>query len=177
VQASLSEHAGAFQGAPQSPVRLSCAEIRHLFWQLVLAVERSAALLLQWSSWRRWHQAGARWYHSRKRAVAEVESVAALAEKEQQEQQVPETQELWRRLEALLSTGKRSGRPYSHERLVVLEAIVHVMQTDCGWQALPSRFPRWKTVYAQYRQWRKQGIWEKIWAKSSQCFSTDELQL
>jgi hypothetical protein len=177
VQARLSEHSGAFQGAPQSPVRLSCAEIRHLFWQLVLAVERSAELLLQWSSWRRWHQAGARWYHYRKRAAGEVESVAALVEKQEQEQQVPETQELWRRLESLLPTGKRSGRPYSHERLVVLEAIVHVMQTDCGWQALPSRFPRWKTVYAQYRQWRKQGIWEKIWAKSSQRFSTDELQL
>src|SRR5215207_5843330 len=93
AQASLSEHSGAFQGAPQSPVRLSCAEIRHLFCQLVLAVERSAEMLLQWYSCRRWHQAGARWYHYRELAAGEVESVGALAEKEKQEQQVRETKE------------------------------------------------------------------------------------
>ena len=106
-----------------------------------------------------------------------VERVAALVECEEQEQQVPETQEVWRRLSPLLSTGKRSGRPYSQERLLVLEAIVHVMQTDCGWQALPSHYPRWKTVYAQYRQWRKAGIWDKIWVKPVQHCSHDELQL
>jgi transposase len=82
----------------------------------------------------------------------------------EQAQHVPEREELWKRLEPLLPTGKRSGRGYSHDRRVVLEAIVHVMQSDCGWQALPSRFPSWKTVHAQYRQWRTQGIWQKIWA-------------
>lgn len=100
-----------------------------------------------------------------------------MAECVQEEQQVPDMQEVWRRLEPLLSTGKRSGRPYSQERRLVLEAIVHVMQTDCGWQALPSQFPHWKTVYAQYRQWRKAGIWDKIWVKSAQRCSQDELQL
>src|SRR6266540_3276268 len=120
------EQFGAFQGAPQSAVQLSCAEIRHLFWQLVLAVERSVAGVLKWSSWRRWHQAWARWYHSRKRAG---------------------------------------------------DASVEVMQTDGWWQALPSQFPGWKTVYAQYSQWRKAGIWDRIWTKSAQRFSSDELQL
>jgi Putative transposase of IS4/5 family (DUF4096) len=142
-----------------------------------LAVERSATEVLQWSSWRRWHQAWARYYHYRKRAAGVVERQAAMVECEEQEQQLPDTQELWRRLEPLLSTGKRSGRPYSQERWLVLEAIVHVMQTDCGWQALPSHFPPWKTVYAQYRQWRKAGIWDKIWVKPAQRCSNNELQL
>jgi hypothetical protein len=145
-------------------LRLSSAEIRHVFWQLVLACERSAALLLQWSWWRRSHQWWARWYHYRKRAGAGVESPAAMEQGKEQAQHVPEREELWKRLEPLLPTGKRSGRGYSHDRRVVLEAIVHVMQSDCGWQALPSRFPSWKTVHAQYRQWRRQGIWQKIWA-------------
>lgn len=81
------------------------------------------------------------------------------------------------RLEPLLPAATRSGRPYSQERRLVLDAIVHVMQSDCGWQALPSHFPHWKTVYAQYRQWRKQGTWQKIWAPSTQPLSNDELQL
>lgn len=100
-----------------------------------------------------------------------------VAECEEEEQQLPDIQEVWRRLSPLLSSAKRSGRPYSQERRLVLEAIVHVMQTDCGWQALPSHFPHWKTVYAQYRQWRKVGIWDKIWVKPAQGCSNDELQL
>jgi hypothetical protein len=176
AQAGRSEHSGAFQGAPQSAIRLSCAEIRHLCWQLGLAVERSAAALLRWSNWRRRHQGWARRHHYRKRAGGEVERQAAVAECVQEDPQVPDIQELWRRLEPLLSTGKRSGRPYSQERLLVLKAIVHVMQTDCGWQALPSHFPHGKTVYA-HRQWRKAGIWDKIWVKSAQRCSHNELQL
>jgi hypothetical protein len=142
-----------------------------------LAVERSAAALLQWSRWRRWHQAWARWYHYRKRAGSLGDGQAAVAECEEEKQQLPDTQEVWKRLESLLSSAKRSGRPYSQERRLVLEAIVHVMQTDCGWQALPSHFPHWKTVYAQYRQWRKVGIWDKIWVKPAQHCSNNELQL
>jgi hypothetical protein len=142
-----------------------------------LAVERSAAALLQWSNWRRWHQAWARWYHYRKRAGSLGDGQAAVAECEEEKQQLPDTQEVWKRLEPLLSSAKRSGRPYSQERRLVLEAIVHVMQTDCGWQALPSQFPHWKTVYAQYRQWRKVGIWDKIWVKPAQRCSKNELQL
>ena len=106
-----------------------------------------------------------------------VERQVALAECQEQAQNVPDTQELWRRLEPLLSTGARSGRPYSQERWLVLEAIVHVMQSDCGWQALPLHFPPWKTVYAQYRQWRKAGIWDKIWVKPAQCCANNERQL
>jgi Putative transposase of IS4/5 family (DUF4096) len=142
-----------------------------------LAVERSAAVLVQWSNWRRWHQGWARWHHYRKRAGGGVERQTAVAEYVQEEQQMPDLQEVWRRLEPLLPTGKRSGRPYSQERRLVLEAIVHVMQTDCGWQALPSQFPHWKTVYAQYRQWCKAGIWGKIWVEPAQHCSHDELQL
>jgi hypothetical protein len=143
----------------------------------MLACERSAELVLEWSSWRRRHQWWARWHHYRKRAGGLGERQAEDEECEEHEQQVPEFEELWRRLEAELSVAKRSGRPYSMERKLVLEAIVHVMQTDCGWQALPSHFPAWQTVYAQYRRWRKQGIWQKIWANSTQSFSHDELQL
>ena len=158
-------------------MRLSCAEIRHLFWQLVLAVERSAQTLLQWSWWRRTHQAWARYYHYRKRAGDASAQAMEKGACEAEDEQVVEAEEAWRRLEVWLASMRRSGRPYSHPRREVFDAIVEVMQTDCGWQALPSHFPGWKTVYAQYRQWRKAGIWDRIWTKSAQPFSFDELQL
>src|SRR5207249_453160 len=93
------EQFGFFQSPPRTAVRLSCAEIRRLFWQLVLVAERSA------------------------------------------------------------------------------EAIVYVMQTDCGWRNLPKSFPPWQTVYTQLREWHKTGIWGKIWSGLDQPHPTDELQL
>ena len=159
-------------------MRLSCAEIRHLFWQLVLAAERSAVMLLQWSSWRRWHQAWARWHHYRKRADDASRGALEKGVHEVGEKQEQDAEEAWRRLESKLASAQQgSGRPYSHPRREVFDAIVEIMQSDCGWQALPKQFPPWKTVYAQYSQWRTQGIWEAIWAKPALPFSNDELQL
>lgn len=71
---------------------------------------------------------------------------------------------VWSRLLPLLSAAKRVGRPFGYQRRVIFEAIVYVLQTDCGWRNLPTHFPPWQTVYDQYAQWRKQGIWETIWA-------------
>jgi putative transposase len=58
---------------------------------------------------------------------------------------------------------------------VVLEAIIHVMTTNCGWQYLPAHFPPWKTVYSQYAAWRASGIWDRIW--NSTPHSIEQLQL
>jgi hypothetical protein len=138
-----------------------------------LAVERSAEAILRWSSWRRWHQAWARYYHYRRRGNTEQrpsdEQVEAIASER--------TDVVWRRLEPLLPDAHRVGRPYDYARRLVLEAIVYVMQTDCGWRKLPSRFPPWQTVYAQLSQWRKSGIWAKIWSGLDKPHPTDELQL
>ena len=70
---------------------------------------------------------------------------------------------MWRRLEGLLSAGKRTGRPYTYARRVVLEAIVFVMETGGGWRRLPAEYPPWQKVYAQLCRWKETGIWEKIW--------------
>ncbi|HEX9371192.1 MAG TPA: transposase, partial [Roseiflexaceae bacterium] len=68
-------------------------------------------------------------------------------------------------------------RPYTHDRRIVLEAIMHVMRTDCGWQHLPDRFPPWHTVYSQLTRWRTSGIWETIWAGLDQPRPIKQLQL
>jgi hypothetical protein len=138
-------------------------------------VERSAQALLDWSSWRRWHQAWARYYHYRRRG--KLEQGRTEEQKEVVATERERTDEVWRRLEPLLPDADRVGRPYDYSRRLVLEAIVHVMQSNCGWRKLPSRFPPWQTVYAQLRQWRKKGIWDKIWSGFDQPLPTDELQL
>jgi transposase len=149
-----------------------------LFWQLALAVERGAAAILHWSWWRRWHQAWARYYHYRRRqsAATECEQPKGAA-RHAQAQQMDVIDVVWRRLEPLLPPAHRVGHPYDYDRRLMLDAIVHVMQTDCGWRNLPSRFPPWQTVYTQLTQWRKTGIWGTIWFGLAQPGLTDELQL
>ncbi len=71
---------------------------------------------------------------------------------------------VWGRLEELLPSVKRTGRPYTYDRRVVLEAIVYVMQAGGGWRELPAEFPPWQTVYAQLCRWKETGIWDRIWS-------------
>jgi hypothetical protein len=130
-----------------------------------VAVERSAEAILRWSSWRRWHQAWARYYHYRRRQSAAAGQHPPQAEAQQAEAaQIDVSEVVWRRLLPLLPSADRVGRPYEHSRRLVFEAIVHVMQTECGWRNLPSHFPAWQTVYTQLCAWRESGIWDKIWS-------------
>jgi hypothetical protein len=125
--------------------------------------------VLRWSWWRRWHQAWARYYHYRRhteqspaRSFPRQEEVAAAGE---QGAGVPAdlVEKVWQRLKPLLPQGKRSGRPYGCDRRVIVEAIVHQMQTGCAWNTLPSLFPAYQTVHSQLRNWQKTGIWAKVW--------------
>lgn len=72
-------------------------------------------------------------------------------------------EEVWQRLQALLPTSKRGGRPYSHDRRVIVEAIVHQRRTGCAWNKLPSHFPPYQTVHTQLRSWQKSGLWDIAW--------------
>jgi Putative transposase of IS4/5 family (DUF4096) len=139
---------------------------------LVLAVERGAAAIVRWSTWRRWHQAWARYHHYRRRqehtqselsaGASEREAAGTLGAVDKHEA-IDLVAELWQRLQPLLPTGKRSGRPYSHDRRVIVEAIVYQRRSGCAWNALPSHFPPYQTVHDQLRNWQKSGIWAKVW--------------
>lgn len=49
-------------------MRLSVGEIRRLFWGLVLATQQRVERILAWSTWRRWHQGIAKYWHYKRRA-------------------------------------------------------------------------------------------------------------
>jgi hypothetical protein len=52
---------------------LSVAEIRRLFWRLVLATKQTIGQMLDWSAWRRWHQGMAQYCHYKRRAGPELQ--------------------------------------------------------------------------------------------------------
>ena len=49
------------------------------------------------------------------------------------------------------------GRPETHCRRVVVDAIRYVIHNGCVWRALPADFPPWRTVYGFYQRWNARG--------------------
>jgi transposase len=49
------------------------------------------------------------------------------------------------------------GRPETHCRRAVVDAIRYVIHNGCVWRALPADFPPWPTVYGIYQRWNVRG--------------------
>jgi putative transposase len=54
------------------------------------------------------------------------------------------------------------GRPAKWERREIVNAILYVLKTGCPWRLLPHDFPPSSTVFWYFRQWRKDGTWERL---------------
>src|SRR5919205_3955278 len=67
------EQSERIQDRARARVPLSVSEIRRLFWRLVLATQQRVERILAWSTWRRWHQGLARYWHYKWRAGPEVQ--------------------------------------------------------------------------------------------------------
>lgn len=71
------------------------------------------------------------------------------------------TDEQWQLIRALLPKAAKTGRRPIDRRWII-NAILYVNRTGCQWRALPSDFPKWKTVYTVFWRWRQAGIWTAI---------------
>lgn len=84
------------------------------------------------------------------------------------------TSEQWELLSGLIPSAKTGGRHRSVDMQAVINAILYVLCAGCAWRMLPHDFPKWKTVYHYFRQWRKDGTWQQIherlrqWVRVSQ---------
>ncbi len=67
----------------------------------------------------------------------------------------------WQVLEGFIPQPLQGGRPSEHSRREIVNGILYVLRTGCGWAYLPHDFPPWKTVYDYFRQWKRAGVWEK----------------
>ncbi len=75
----------------------------------------------------------------------------------------PLPDELWQRIAPLLPAPpeKKAGRPHMNDRQAML-AIFYVLQTGCGWKALPRQFGAASTVNDRFKAWRDAGVFEKL---------------
>jgi putative transposase len=72
------------------------------------------------------------------------------------------TEGQWRLLAPLLPEAKPGGRPRTTDLREVVNAILYLTRTGCGWRHLPHEFPPWPTVHDYYRAWRRDGTWQRI---------------
>ena len=68
----------------------------------------------------------------------------------------------WEQIEPLIPPPKPGGRPRTTDMREVFSAIFYLLLSGCAWRMLPHEFPPWQTVYHYFRQWRKDGTWERI---------------
>jgi putative transposase len=66
-----------------------------------------------------------------------------------------------RRLEGCLRAPQGLEKQPEALRLLV-NALFYVLRTGCAWRYLPRKYPPWQTAYTPWRQWRLQGVWQRV---------------
>lgn len=71
------------------------------------------------------------------------------------------TDEQWALIEPMVAV-KPGGRPATHPRRRIVEAILYVNRTGCAWRQLPHDFPPWDTVYWYFKRWGADGTTDRV---------------
>jgi len=78
---------------------------------------------------------------------------------------------LWERIHPLIPplppkrNEDRPGRPRMDDRKA-MSAIFYILRTGCQWKALPRSLGASSTVNDRFVEWRKAGVFEKMWKGS-----------
>lgn len=68
----------------------------------------------------------------------------------------------WHRLAHLIPRPKPGGRPAKYERRRIVNAILYIVRAGCAWRLLPKDMPPWTIVYYYFREWKQNGLWQRI---------------
>ena len=68
----------------------------------------------------------------------------------------------WGQIKEFFEQKRKFGRPLSHNRRDMVNAILYITKTGCQWRMLPNDFPPWTTVYYYFQKWSKEGKWEQV---------------
>lgn len=72
------------------------------------------------------------------------------------------TDEQWVTLEALLPKGRKAGRPPVWPRWQLIDGIRFRVRTGVPWRDVPVEYGPWSRVYDLFRQWQRNGTWQRI---------------
>jgi transposase len=69
--------------------------------------------------------------------------------------------EQWELVADLFDPPGRRGAPAAIPRREMVEAMLFTCRTGIQWRYPPERYPAWTAVWAQWRRWRANGVWER----------------
>ncbi|MEU0506927.1 IS5 family transposase [Nocardia sp. NPDC005998] len=68
----------------------------------------------------------------------------------------------WARLEPLLPSPKRPGRPSRWTRRRLVDGIRWRIRVGCPWRDIPPYYGSWQAIYALFRRWARAGVWAAV---------------
>lgn len=68
----------------------------------------------------------------------------------------------WSLLEPLLPVANPGGRPRTVNLREGVNGINYLSRRGGAWRLLPPDLPPWGTVHGDYRQWRRDGTWQRL---------------
>ena len=72
------------------------------------------------------------------------------------------TDRQWQIIKDLLPPPKSGGRPRTICLRQAFNGMLYLLTTGCQWKMLPQGYPHWRTVYGYFRDWQKDGTWERL---------------
>ena len=72
------------------------------------------------------------------------------------------TDRQWEYIKDLIPLAKPGGRPRSADMRMVVNARLYVVVGGIQWRMPPKNYPPWQSVSHYFRQWRDDGIWQRI---------------
>jgi Putative transposase of IS4/5 family (DUF4096) len=133
--------------------------------RLVLALGESDGqhwFRLDWSRWRRTHQAVAARCHAAHHAQKRSQTATDHASLPTALARGALTDAEWDRVRPVLPPQHpRTGRP-RHDHRTILSGILTVVGTELSWREIPAAYGKWETAYKRYRLWCDEGRWPRI---------------
>ncbi|MDJ0555336.1 MAG: transposase [Microcoleaceae cyanobacterium MO_207.B10] len=71
------------------------------------------------------------------------------------------TDKEWVLIELLLPKKKKTC-PSKWTKRQILDGVLYQLKNGCNWSDLPNDLPPYSTVFWHYKQWRAEGVIEKI---------------
>ena len=79
------------------------------------------------------------------------------------------TDKEWALIQPMLPGRHKLGRPPRYTQRSVIEAILYIVRSGCGWRMMPHDLPPWRICYYYFMTWRKAGLWQKIRDSLQRC--------
>ena len=71
------------------------------------------------------------------------------------------TDRAWAEVAPLLPANGGRGQQWRDHRQVV-NAVLWKLRTGAPWRDLPERYGPWRTAYARFVRWRRDGTWDRL---------------